>query len=53
MNSVTNCAQLVYFVITKACFKRRISHAPNTMIMSKFYCTTSFALYSAHEKCDV
>ena len=29
------------------------SRAPNVMLMSKFYCSTSFALHSAHEKCDV
>ena len=27
--------------------------APNTMLTSKLYCSTSFALYSAHEKCNI
>ena len=37
----------------EARFKRRTLHVPNLMQMSKFYCSTSFALDSAHEKFDV
>ena len=33
--------------------KRRSSHAPNLMQMSKILCSSSFALGSAHEKSDV
>ena len=38
---------------SKARVKRRTSHVPNLMLMSKFYCSTSFALDSAHVKFDV
>ena len=37
----------------KAQVKRRTSHVPNLMLMSKFYCSISFALRSAHVKFDV
>ena len=37
----------------KARFKRRISHVPNLMVMSKIYCSCSLALDSAHVKFDV
>jgi hypothetical protein len=33
--------------------RRRISHVPNVMQMSKTYCLSSFALDSAHVRCDV
>ena len=39
--------------LTKARFKRRILHVPNLMQMTKIYCFRSFALDSAHVKCDV
>ena len=34
-------------------FKRRILRVPNLMQMRKIYCFRSFALDSAHVKCDV
>ena len=41
------------FRLGKARVKRRTSHVPNLMLMSKLYCSTSFALDSAHVKLDV
>ena len=37
----------------KARFKRRTSHVPNLMLVSKTYCSCSLALDSAHVKFDV
>ena len=39
--------------LPKARFKRRILHVPHLMQMRKIYCFRSFALDSAHVKCDV
>ena len=39
--------------VTKARFKRRILHVPNLMQMSENNTFFSFALDSAHVKCDV
>ena len=38
---------------SKARFKRRTSHVPNVMLMSKIYCPFSLALDSAHVKFHV
>ena len=40
-------------LLRKARFKRRILHVLNLMQMRKIYCFRSFALDSAHVKCDV
>ena len=40
-------------VVAKARFKRRILHVPNIMQMSENNRFFSFALDSAHVKCDV
>ena len=42
-----------YFFSPKARFKRRVLDVPNLMQMRKIYCFRSFALDSAHVKCDV
>jgi hypothetical protein len=41
------------YKLSKARFRGRISHVPNAMQMSKTYCLSSFALNSAHVRCDV
>ena len=39
--------------VNQSRFKRRILYVPNPMQMRKIYCFRSFALDSAHVKCDV
>ena len=53
MGSQTHLSRIVNFEECKARVKRRTSHVPNLMLMSKFYCSTSFALDSAHVTFDV
>ena len=46
-------ARVSYFCMSKARFKRHLLHVPNLMQMSENNRFVSFALDSAHVKCDV
>ena len=54
MHSNRGCQSvMIYHLLFKAGFKRRILHVPNLMQMSENNIFFSFALDSAHVKCDV
>ena len=53
VSKVPNNTLIFIRTLFKTWFQRQTPHVPNLMLMSKLYCSTSFALDSAREKLGV